>query len=558
MVQIPANFDQANPCIITAASSGSRGVYGAIATAGDWGLKHKCAVAYTDKGSGNGYYSMQDDKTDDINGVSGTGAALAKNAEFIPNLTAAEVTAFNAATPNRFAYKHAHSQKNPEKDWGKNTLDAIEFAFYVLNEKYGPIDSASGKHTVTIFPGSTIVIAASVSNGAGSSLAAAEQDTKGLISGVVAGEPQVQVAPAALTGVTVKRGANTVAATGKPLYDYFTIAALYQPCAALSTSANQISTVINSRATERCNSLKAANLLTANGISALADEALGKLRAAGWEADSDPFHSSHYTTGSATNAVTITYAYAYGRFSVKDNVCGFSFGATTGPGVPQAWTATSVNGLYALFGTGNGVPPSGGLVNLIENNSQGGAIREDLATSPTSGTQDYNADAVICLRNLFTGTDANATKVKAGIAEVQRTGNLRGKPAILVQGRADTLIPINHAARAYFAANQQAEGSASKVRFYEVTNAQHFDTFIPFFGGYQTRLIPLHRYVINSLDLMYAYLKNGTALPASQVVRTTPRTTANTPITPSAVPVIAAPAPNSTITFSAGTLTVPD
>lgn len=46
LVQIPDNFDLSNPCIVTAPSSGSRGIYGAIATAGEWGLKHRCAVAY--------------------------------------------------------------------------------------------------------------------------------------------------------------------------------------------------------------------------------------------------------------------------------------------------------------------------------------------------------------------------------------------------------------------------------------------------------------------------------------------------------------------------------
>lgn len=54
MVQVPASFNPAQPCIVTATSSGSRGIYGAIGTAGEWGLKHGCAVAYTDKGSGNG------------------------------------------------------------------------------------------------------------------------------------------------------------------------------------------------------------------------------------------------------------------------------------------------------------------------------------------------------------------------------------------------------------------------------------------------------------------------------------------------------------------------
>src|SRR5258706_5162741 len=48
MVQIPGSFNIESPCIITATSSGSRGVYGAIRTAGEWGLQHRCAVAYTD------------------------------------------------------------------------------------------------------------------------------------------------------------------------------------------------------------------------------------------------------------------------------------------------------------------------------------------------------------------------------------------------------------------------------------------------------------------------------------------------------------------------------
>ena len=47
MVQVPNNFDPANPCIVTGTSSGSRGIYGAIGTSGEWGLKNNCAVAYT-------------------------------------------------------------------------------------------------------------------------------------------------------------------------------------------------------------------------------------------------------------------------------------------------------------------------------------------------------------------------------------------------------------------------------------------------------------------------------------------------------------------------------
>ena len=47
-VQVPDSFDPAAPCLVLGPSSGSRGVYGAIATSAEWGLKHGCAVALTD------------------------------------------------------------------------------------------------------------------------------------------------------------------------------------------------------------------------------------------------------------------------------------------------------------------------------------------------------------------------------------------------------------------------------------------------------------------------------------------------------------------------------
>jgi len=49
MVQVPDDFDIRKRCLLVSASSGSRGIYGAIALAGAWGLNHGCAVAYTDK-----------------------------------------------------------------------------------------------------------------------------------------------------------------------------------------------------------------------------------------------------------------------------------------------------------------------------------------------------------------------------------------------------------------------------------------------------------------------------------------------------------------------------
>ena len=66
--------------------------------------------------------------------------------------------------------------------------------------------------------------------GAGSALLAAEQDAKGLISGVAASEPQAQPAPS--TAYSVRQGGVVVNAPGRALFDYATYAALYQPCIA--------------------------------------------------------------------------------------------------------------------------------------------------------------------------------------------------------------------------------------------------------------------------------------------------------------------------------------
>ena len=135
--------------------------------------------------------------------------------------------------------------------------------------------------------------------------------------------------------------------------------------------------------------------------------------------------------------------------------------------------------------------------------------------------------------------------------ETQRSGNLQGKPAIIVHGRDDALLPVNHTSRPYYALNKKVEGAASKLSYLEVANAQHFDGFIGLpavLPGYDSRYVPLHVYLNHALDAVYDHLKNGKPLPPSQVVRTVPRggdagqapaiTDANVPL-PAAVPAAA-------------------
>ena len=128
LVQVPDSFDPLQPCIITATSSGSRGVYGAITT-GEWGLKRGCAAAYTDKGTGGAPHDLANNTVPLIDGTRSSATAAGAAAQFNAGLSAADLAGFNAASPNRFAFKHAHSGRNPQKDWGQFTLQAVEFAF---------------------------------------------------------------------------------------------------------------------------------------------------------------------------------------------------------------------------------------------------------------------------------------------------------------------------------------------------------------------------------------------------------------------------------------------
>ncbi len=572
-VQVPDSFDQANPCVVIGPSSGSRGVYGAIGTAGEWGLKRGCAVAFTDAGKGVGLYDLTDDSVNKIDGTRASRADAGALNFFAANITDAARAAYNALFPNRLALKQVHSQLNPEKDWGTDTLAAGRYALFVLNERYGTV-----ANPVPFTTGNTMVIAGSASNGGAAVLRAAEHDGGDLIDGVVASEPVTEMPTAA--GYGIQLGGAAVAGHGKTLADFVTWGNLYQPCAALASGAamTELSTFnfiavagMTARATARCSSLAAKGLVSGADTAARSADALARLRAYGWTAEHDQMHNAHYALGNGP-ILSAMYPVSYGRFAVTDNVCDTSFAQVDATGAPVAVSATAkAQGFATANGTANGAPAT-----VVYNNAVGGARSWQLAVSPSTGVADFGLDNALCQRALVTGADpvsgaaltatstptlAQSTAVRAGIAEVLLSGALRGKPTIIVAGRSDALVPVNNNARAYTAYNRVVEGSASRLSYIEVTNAQHFDTFLPF-GGFDTRFVPLHPYFNQAMDAMYAHLKAGAALPPSQVVRTTPRggaplaapalTAANVP------PFSATPAAVNQIGFSGTSLSVPN
>jgi hydroxybutyrate-dimer hydrolase len=554
MVQVPTTFDPANACIVTGTSSGSRGVYGAIGSSGEWGLKRGCAVAYADKGTGNGMHDLHNDTTNFMNGVRDAVAAVGSEASFVADIIDSQRIAFDAATPNRIAVKHAHSQRNPEKDWGRDTLRAVEFAFYVLNEQFGET-LPSGKKARVITPAGTIVIASSVSNGAGAALAAAEEDKFGLIDGVAVTEPNIQIRPP-VTPV-IQRGSLIYTGGSKPLYDFFSFANIYQPCASLApslpTTGLPLNTLNAANAANRCTTLAELGLVSGSTTAERATDAMNRLFAYGWEPETAVLQPSHYTL--ATASIVMTYANAHGRFSVLDNLCGLSFAYTDAAGKVAPVAAS----LATIFSVGNGVPPTGG-INIVNNNAFGGPTLDAISGSTAPGRvgrTDYGSDAALCQRELWTGSSLEAQRLQAGVTEVQKSANLKGKPALVVHGRNDTLVPVNFSSRPYYAENQRVEGASSGLRYIEVTNAQHFDAFLGF-AGYSNRYVPLHVYFNRALDAMYAHLKSGTPLPPSQVVRTTPRGDGAPPIAAANVPSISANPPAADrITYGNNLLTIP-
>jgi hydroxybutyrate-dimer hydrolase len=437
-------------------------------------------------------------------------------------------------------------------------LQSVEFAYFILNERYGKPSRDGGARLRTLNPSNTIVIASSVSNGAGAALAAAELDTQGLISGVAVGEPQIQLVPDAR--LSVRRGNSTLAGTGKPLYDYTTLANLLQPCAALASPGTNVFNTINPViAANRCAALKANGMVMGNTTAEQAGSAMATLVQAGWQPEGNDLQASHYSF--ATLPVALTYANAYGRAGVQDNLCGYSFAATAPAAspTPNLVVPAPAGPLATSFGTGNGVPPTAG-VNIVNNASVGGPMLDAASISP-GNVQDYNSPGALCLRALVTGTTPDALRVREGIQQVLRTANLQGKPALIVHGRSDTLVPVAFTSRPYLGLNKMVEGRSSKLSYIEVTNAQHFDAFLGF-PGYSHRLVPLHRYFIQAMDMMYAHLKTGAPLPDSQVVRTLPRGlsgSAPNPITLANVPPIqVVPAAANRITYGNNVVTVAD
>jgi hydroxybutyrate-dimer hydrolase len=554
LLQLPADFDLANPCLLAVASSGSRGVYGALPTAGEWGLRRGAAVVHTDKGTGIGVWDVDRARGYRIDGTL-TEDPSDPLLGFVPALTP-ELAEFGRREPHSLLFKHAHSRQNPEADWGAYLLQAIRAAFGLLNlELRSRLDAP-------LTPDNTLVLAAGMSNGGAAVLRALERDRAGWISGAVALAPNAIVS-GRTSGVAIAYGRRRLADAEIALYDYTSLHYLYQPCAVLAEAdpaapffaATQAS---RARLEQWCTDLQAAGVLPAGPAGLAAGAARDELLAAGLLPEG--LRLGHFNlVANLWPGITACYAWAYTRRAPWDPPVGVTFAATDAVGRVRSLTEEEA---AALWADGNGIPPTEHISLVIR-----GADGERRAANEGSSqlALAYAPERVLVRarpgpEGLPAGRAALLAAVHAGQQEVVMTARVGNRPVIIIHGRADSLMPVNHTSRAYYAVNQRDRGDRDELRYYELEHGHHFDANLAL-PGFADAYVPMQPWMLRGLDAVYQRLTAGAVLPPSQVIRSRPRGCAGGLVPPLAEAHLGALRMNpgaDAIGFSRGVLTVPD
>lgn len=448
MLQLPDAFDARARCLIVTASSGSRGIYGAISLAGGWGLPRGCAVAYTDKGAGTGFVDM----------ASGQGVGLSGLAEGEPEF------ALEANGHTLIAVKHAHSGDHPEADWGRHLRQAAEFGLQQLSRAL----PAQAPFTFD----NTRVIAVGVSNGGAAVLRAAEDD-----------EPWLDAAVAIAPNVHVPNH-------GRPAFDYGTEAGLLMPCALLGARFDDVPFARTPQGApahwrQACAMAYEAGLIRAGALDAQAAEALQRLREGGWT-DGAVAAGALSVSFEMWRSVGAVYASAYLRRGPADMPCGFHIAALDSQGQRRSIAAAE---RALIWSDGSGIPPTAGVQLLSRPEA-------DLPAS-LSGLR--------CLASLWSGDGDDAQALRAAVAQTRAGPPRAGLLLTVLHGLDDGLIPEVFSSAAYVA---QAEQAGRPLRYWRLPHVQHFDGFLGV-PPLAARYLPLMPYAYRALDHVWADLEAG-------------------------------------------------
>lgn len=460
LLQVPDHFDRARRCLVVTASSGSRGIYGAIALAGAWGLPRGCAVAYTDKGAGSGYFDLLNDSGVALDGTRAKRGTAMLEYEPTPD-----------AGHSGVGVKHVHSGDNPEADWGEHVLQAAQFGLAMLDRAFPEQAPFTAQNTR--------IIATGLSNGGGAVLQAAGLDDAHLLAGVVALEPNVRVPE-----------------QGRALFDYATEASLWLPCALADSRFDGVPMArtpdggVPPAWAQRCRTLQEHGMLSGTRVAAQASQAYQHLRANGWT-DEAMATAASTTALDLWRAITAGYASAYMRKGPNSMPCGFRYDGANAHGTP---VSIDMAVRASWWADASGIPPGNG-IGLI-----GG----------TDGSSDPTRPGAWCLRSLWEDTDASTQPLRDGVAATTVKLPRASLPLWVVHGASDGLLPTAFTSEPYVA---WLRSNGGHPLYWKVPYAQHFDAFlgIPAFGD---RHVPLLPYGYAALDRLWSHIYEGAPWPA--------------------------------------------
>jgi hydroxybutyrate-dimer hydrolase len=509
-IQIPDNFNTKVPCVIVAPSSGSRDIYGAVGITGFWALPKGCAVAYTNKGTGTGFYFVDLKQSFDAEGQLSS-APLLKSWVNEQRMPAGESKTWVAT-------RHAHSGHNLQKDWGQYTLIAAQLALDALSEHFErPFNSDN-----------TLIIAAGISNGGAAVIQAAENDEQNLLDGVVAGEPNISVK---LSEFTLLHGNQPQTIKLRHTFYSFLLQGLLTPCANLVLMNTEGSNpILKMQAEQACQQLQKSKYIDAKSLDILAQKATQKLIDSGINPASLPL-GPIYTTMGLWPALNATYASSYARLKLFEDPCGGAFEYPRHSPI----STSSLAQIESIWPMSNGIPPTAGVIlsrykELRQSETPLNDYNQAFASQLCYlAWLDPELHQTLALSQFISKPMISA--LQQGLSETLVNGNLQRKPTIIIHGQADRLIPVNLSSRPYYWLNQTRFGTSSPLTYLEIQQAQHFDALLAY-PPFDRSLSPLHPFFEQALDAMWAHLTSNKPLPKSGVVRPLLRQISNNQLEP--------------------------
>ena len=414
MLQIPEQFDPARPRLLLTATSGSRGVFGAVALASAWGLPRGYAVVHTDKGCGTDWYDVDRASSPDLLG--------AMTDDPVRQLFRPDTAGL---PPHCVLTPHAHSMGHPEAHWGDYLHQAMRFAWTALDALFpAQRPSAASRRRC---------LAVGLSNGGAAVLRALERP-QGIDGAVV-------LAP----NVLPRRG-------GRAFLDYAAEAALWLPLAlqvpALADRRAELQ-AFAPQALERYAEASQRALHALGRAPMRARSAWRLLRRRGWPAHtlaSTLLSTSFDFWGSAGH----TYTAALSRCAAARTPLGSHFAALDDAGQPRAASEDEAD---LWWSDGAGIVPGAG-VGIVEHSPRSAMLAR--------------------LHRLLHGGGSDR-RIAAGI-RATRCGPPGGDlPITLVHGLRDGLIPAAFSSLPW-ARMARAAGAQLDVRL--PADAPHFDAFL--------------------------------------------------------------------------------